>query len=319
MTSDEERRAAAFAHATANAPPSDAGPCLDAGSVAAFVEGSLPADERAAVVRHLGDCGACLEWVGALERSGAVEVAAGRPARAIVRPRFAAAVAAAVVMVAATFLWWTFGPASEATHERMIAALPGLRAAHAGLFDDFRTLTPEELAGGDVPIERGGIDELSPRGALPDGRPTLSWRAVPGAEKYRVRVRADDGSVLLERETTHTRLAWPADAPPIPDGASCVWRVAVEGAVAQSAGSVAVNVLRDPDRTRYETGLAAIASTAPRGVRSALAAHWALRFDLVAEAARILEPAEGDATGVERDTLAHVRRRLGVAGENARR
>ncbi len=76
---------------------------------------------------------------------------------------------------------------------------------------------------------RGGSDTtpliLEPRKtALPDGRPTLRWRAVEGATRYRVEVSGEQGP-LWDRETADTALEYPADAAALAPGGDFLWEV----------------------------------------------------------------------------------------------
>ena len=72
-------------------------------------------------------------------------------------------------------------------------------------------------------VARGAI--LSPRaGAVLDPRPAFRWRAVAGADRYRVVLFRDDRQ-LWSRETRDTTLAYPADSPDLEPGAAWVWEL----------------------------------------------------------------------------------------------
>lgn len=69
---------------------------------------------------------------------------------------------------------------------------------------------------------RAGII-LAPRQTeIRDERPTLRWRRVPGATRYRVTLAGDDGE-LWRHETGDTAIAYPADAPALPRGQDLSW------------------------------------------------------------------------------------------------
>jgi len=53
----------------ASAPPGPRGECLDAATVAALADGTLPADERVAAEAHAADCGRCQAFLAAMARS----------------------------------------------------------------------------------------------------------------------------------------------------------------------------------------------------------------------------------------------------------
>lgn len=55
-------------------------------------------------------------------------------------------------------------------------------------------------------------------------RPALSWRAVDGANRYRVTLSGEDGEVWSQ-ETAATELPYPADAEPLAAGGDYSWRV----------------------------------------------------------------------------------------------
>ena len=93
-------------------------PCLDADTAAAFVEDTLPADERSCAEAHVTDCADCQALLAALARTIPATAPRAwwrRPAVAWVAP-FAAAAAAAIVWINVSD-WRTFEPAASVARE----------------------------------------------------------------------------------------------------------------------------------------------------------------------------------------------------------
>jgi len=66
---------------------------------------------------------------------------------------------------------------------------------------------------------------LAPRQTeILDARPVFRWRAVAGADRYRVVV-SGEGGELWQAESGDTSYGYPDDAPPLPRGASLLWRM----------------------------------------------------------------------------------------------
>jgi len=59
---------------------------------------------------------------------------------------------------------------------------------------------------------------------LLDDRPSFRWRAVEGAQRYRVTLSGDDGD-LWTKEVSTAELAYPADAAALPGPGDYVWRL----------------------------------------------------------------------------------------------
>jgi len=74
--------------------------------------------------------------------------------------------------------------------------------------------------GGDAPIL------IAPRRtALLADRPDFTWRAVPGASRYRVTISTAEGGDLWKRDVTGLTLAFPADAAPLAGSIEYLWEV----------------------------------------------------------------------------------------------
>lgn len=61
---------------------------------------------------------------------------------------------------------------------------------------------------------RGSADSLALRASAVGGALTITWHAVPGAERYRVRLHRADGDVVLERESAETKFSIPVESLP---------------------------------------------------------------------------------------------------------
>jgi hypothetical protein len=171
--------------------------CLDDDTVAAFAEGTLPADIRAASLTHLASCARCLRAVASVahttrERPVARELSAlaGSGRRRLIRYGVPALAAAAVV----TLLVWHPRPTDGSGPHRA-----------------------PTITAGSVPVL------VAPTGAVTDAR-TLQWTAVAGADRYRVTLFAASGSTLYETELTDTMAVLP-DSVPLAHQQPYLWKV----------------------------------------------------------------------------------------------
>lgn len=181
-------RSALARHARGDTPSTP--DCLDEGTVAALVEGSLDAARRNTLLPHLAGCGRCRNRVASVARAladptvvrevRAVEDGRGRPAWRLAR--VAAGVAAAAVLL---LLAW---PAQFEQPHRA----PPITAAPA----------PEAVR---------------PVGPVADA-PNLRWTAVSGADRYRIALFDAGGTVLYETELAGTVATLPDSALPAPGG-----------------------------------------------------------------------------------------------------
>jgi hypothetical protein len=223
------------------------------------------------------------------------------------------AVAAALLVGAAAGAWWVAGARDvEPTEERLVAAAARLKARYPATFVGFRPLSAADLASVPAP-ERGGVALGAPRGTVLGARPTFAWAPVAGAGRYRVRVRGADGKVVLETETTATAVDFPAAGAPLADGAAFVWRVVAAGASGEAEGSAAFTVASAGEKARLAEGLRAIDAEVHPRLRPVVAAQWAVRMGMAAEARRLLDAAPADVSAVVRATREHVARLLGEA------
>lgn len=148
---------------------------------AAYLAGRLSEDDAAAYEAHYFGCEPC--WA-ALRRATELRAAFAVPVRAGWRPApWAVRLAATITLLVGGWL----------------------------VVDRFRTPAPTLTM-------RGSADSLA---ILPSSRVGIfaaSWRPVPGAASYRVRLFTADGGLLLERETADTLIEVPADSVALPAG-----------------------------------------------------------------------------------------------------
>ncbi|MGD8867848.1 MAG: zf-HC2 domain-containing protein [Gemmatimonadales bacterium] len=171
--------------------PKDDNECLDEADLAGWVDGSLDSESRASVLSHVSNCPRCrhaaASLVGAL-RSDPVAPAIRElersdvPAHALGRRRRyrlgAVAAAIAAVLAGIVFLRPTDLEIEEAAH---------------------RDVSPGAIS---LPQPIAPLGELAAVEAF-------TWSAVSGADRYRLTVFDEEGTVVWEAETEETRLAVP--------------------------------------------------------------------------------------------------------------
>lgn len=178
--------------------PGPAGPdCLDEETLAAAVDGTLDPVRRGAVTAHLSTCARCRSAVAAVSRimaddAVAAEAAAVDGQRPIRRWHLPLGLAAAAALV--LLLVWP------------------RPVEHGGSVHRDPTITA-----GSAPIP------LSPVGTVADGR-RLQWRAVTGADRYRLTLFDAQGGVLYETQLADTAVTLPDSVAVIP-GQSHLWKV----------------------------------------------------------------------------------------------
>lgn len=183
--------------------PTETPECLEELAIADFVEGRLAPEARAPVVAHLLTCARCRSVVRATGRllsdvAVATEVsrAAGSPGgrrwRRWSLPLGVAAAAALLVL-----LWPTSVDNRGST--------PGLREP---------TLTSTAAPVPIAPPPRASVARVD----------RLVWSSVPRAERYRLRLYDDEGSVVWTVETPDSSVALP-DSVVLSPGVPYFWRV----------------------------------------------------------------------------------------------
>ena len=197
--------------------------CLEAETVAALADGSLPSGRRSVAVAHLAVCGHCRVELAAIcsaLHDPAVDGAIrhSRPTPALARARVAglsllACAAAAILIVAVR------RPNQETTPQLRDDALPAV-----------------------APVA------LAPNGSLPALSP-FRWSRVSGADLYHVTVFTNDGTIAWEAETSDTTIAAPATAGLRPD-VDYFWKVDARTEFDRWSGSRMMEFQVTSDRPR---------------------------------------------------------------------
>lgn len=200
---DEAERLRRLLSPHARAEPSATPDCVDDDTIAALAEGSLEAEDHAAVLSHVSACARCRSTVASVARALS-DPAVAREIRAVedrrlptgTRRRFrrigriAAGAAAAAVLL---LLTWPQQHDEPQPHRA-----PPITMAPA----------PEAIR----PV--GPVTEAS----------HLAWMSVSGADRYRVALFDAEGAVLYETEGPDTVAALPDSVLPGP-GETYWWRV----------------------------------------------------------------------------------------------
>lgn len=142
---------------------------LDPAQIAAFVDHTATGGAQHRIETHLAVCADCRAEVADVARI----VAESQRRRS--RPAWIAGVAAAALV---TMVVWPRGDDLPVVHREAPVT---------------------------TSIAPAAIHPVGPT----DSVPALTWTAVPHAVRYRVRVFGNDGSVLWERESVDTTLAFP--------------------------------------------------------------------------------------------------------------
>ena len=187
----------ALLRATAPRPGPAGLDCLDEETLAAAVEGMLDPVRRAAVTAHLSTCARCRSAVAAVSR--------------IMADAAVAAEAAALDGQPPVRRWHLpLGLAAA-------AALVLLLAWPRGVDDGGSVHRDPTITAGSTPTP------LSPVGTVADAR-RLQWRAVSGADRYRITLFDARGRVLYETQLADTAVTLPDSVVVIP-GQSHLWKV----------------------------------------------------------------------------------------------
>jgi hypothetical protein len=184
-------------------------------------------------------------------------------------------------------------------------------AAAPALFADFRPLDREALAGGAAP-ERPRLRVLRPAAVSLDDRPSIRWTPLEGATRYEVRLLDEDGRELRRMDAGADGLE-PYTA--LARGRRYV--VEVVGWAGSARVPLALRrsfvVASAEEAFRFQDLRAGVEAHAPEALRPLLVAHLALRagFLVEAEEAAAASVAARPEDLLARETLSHVRRRLG--------
>jgi hypothetical protein len=170
--------------------------CLDAETVAALADGSLPANARPEALRHLATCAFCRRAVASVAEAlvdqpvtHEIEIVEGRTNRWRRVLRIAVPLAAAATVL--VLLW---SPSND-------SGVP-----HRG-----------------GPLQGSAPTPIGPRGTV-ESAPRLQWTSVAGSERYRVTLFGAQGNVLYESEIADTVVTLP-DSVRLLSGRPYLWKV----------------------------------------------------------------------------------------------
>lgn len=262
---------------------------LDEDLVVGYVEDRLSPEEREAVEARLArdpEARAMLGLASSVE-DPVRQVPAKRSA-----PRRAwgeLAVVAAILLLGIGAILWSGGedptpPAPDAT-ERLLAVADRLAEGAPDVFGDLRAAIESPTPIARPSVERGGITILLPRGTVISDQPTLRWKAVPGADSYRVQVSSETGTSVFETTTRETELEV---GEPIEPGAYVV-EVSAESSFGAARGSASFRRATPREQGKYDGAEFAIDIAVAPGDKSLLLAYFALSEGLYVEARRALE------------------------------
>jgi membrane protein implicated in regulation of membrane protease activity len=170
-------------------------PHLSAAEVAAFVDGTSPADRRVAIERHLAECDECREEVTSCARL----------------------VTAAPSGAARRFPWPVILPLAAALVVAVVWSRPFSRAGAPPSSERAAPTDGERI----ILIEPAPDASLGGRGA--DAR-RLVWRAIDGSAGYKVVIKTVEGAEVWRGEVADTTTVIPGDLP-LRAGEQYVWRV----------------------------------------------------------------------------------------------
>ncbi len=290
---------------------------IDADLLAGYAEGRLGAEERDAVearLVHDEDARALL-----LELRDALPAGGADAAPVAVAPhvRRWPLVAVAAVVILAVGVLWVFGSGEDPEPSRglgrLLAAADALAAEHPERFGDLRAGIEAEGASVSIPVERGSLVVLLPRGEVLSTRPVLQWSAIAGAERYELRVATEAGEDARTYTATTTRFALPDDGPPLTPGGRYLLEVRAQGVFGATEATGMFRVADLIAREDAEGAVEAIHAAAQGMERDLLLAFYALaneRYSRAVELLGRLEAADPDHEGVRR-----LRARLGPLAE----
>jgi hypothetical protein len=165
--------------------------CLDAETIAALAEGSLPGRVRPEALRHLAACAFCRRAVASVAEALAdgpvtheIEIVEGRAKRWRRVMRIGVPLAAAATLL--VLLW---SPANESG----------------------------------APVQGSGPIPIGPRGTVESAQ-RLQWTSVPGSDRYRVTLFEAQGNVFYETEIADTVVTLP-DSVRFISGQPYLWKV----------------------------------------------------------------------------------------------
>jgi hypothetical protein len=188
--------------------------CPPEQQIAAFIEGTLPSNERTRLLRHVDSCANCFDLIAILSADDGetrpqvdpalIRAVVRRPEPSWFRRQLPAVAAAAVVLLAVG--WWR---------------LPGRTTTQPTPTDLAAPVAPDQstrsVAAAEIVVEQ-------PKdGDILLGRPQVRWTGPADAVSYEVFVTTPAGDVLWQKRVGGAARTLSLDAP-LPAGQSCyVW------------------------------------------------------------------------------------------------
>jgi hypothetical protein len=285
-------------------PPLD---CPDPNLLAGHLEGRLESREKSSVDAHLNGCLTCLGVFNRLRAVGVAPVANLPPELPLPERREPVLVepmpgpshlppphggvswkawTAIVVIVGGILvaslsaggrtLFDTDARRQDTEHE-VFAAAQQLVGTQPGFFAHFSAYTSKELETEQAPEERRGFAAMYPREKVLERTPKFVWSGAPGAARYHVTLRGEDGHEAFRRTVTGQSLDWPDDVPAPNRESVWTWEVAPEGSAAPPA-QAKYHVASEREAVRWDKQKERIGRVAQDvGTRAVLTAQIALK------------------------------------------
>jgi hypothetical protein len=179
---------------------------------------------------------------------------------------------------------WDVEARRQDTEHEVLRAAEELVRTQPGFFFEFTPYEKEELERGEPPEDRRGFVAAHPRGPVLGRTPRFVWSGAPGAERFRVTLRDENGEEAWSRTASGAVLEWPAEAPPLRRESVWTWEVHPEGAP-DAAAKATFHVTTEQELVRWERHRDRIGRVVTDGaVRAVLTAEVALRRGHVWEA-----------------------------------
>jgi hypothetical protein len=233
---------------------------VDPNDLAAYVEGSLPADQHAQLATRIERNPEAMMLVRAMEEDQ-------RHARSV---RWRALALAASVLLGLG-LWWTQGRSRDAREEaldvRLLAAVINLGEQAPETFEGFAPIPDEELRTS-ASVTRGGAAWTAPTGILLEAPKTLRWRMPDGSSRVRVSLRGP--GVDWSQEVDGDQVAAPTLGP-----GRYVARLEMLDALGAQTTRAVFEIADAEDRARLARAEDAIRANAEGALADLLLAHYA--------------------------------------------
>jgi hypothetical protein len=285
-------------------PPLD---CPDPNLLAGHLEGRLESREKSSVDAHLNGCLTCLGIFNRLRAAGVAPVLNLPPELPIPERREAVHVEplpgpsrlppprggvswktwTAIVLIVGGILVASLSAGGRTlfdtdarrqdTEHEVFAAAHQLVETQPGFFAHFTAYTTRDLESEQAPEDRRGFTAMYPREKVLERTPKFVWSGAPGAGRYHVTLRGEDGREAFRRTVTGHSLDWPDDVPAPHRESVWTWEVDPEGSAASPAKAT-YHVASEREAVRWDKQKERIGRVAQDpGVRAVLTAQIALK------------------------------------------